>query len=101
VNDAVTPVIALFLGLGVWLAIVVGGVATARNKNRSPHWMWFGIHPVGALIVFIVLLCLKPLKECPQCLEKSKLHARVCPYCNSSFETYSAQRKAGAGTLGI
>lgn len=93
--EGLIPLLAVFILLGIWLALVVGGIATARNKNRSPHWMWFGLYPVGALIVFVVLLCLKPLKECPQCLEKSKSHARICPYCGYAFREIDATGQAG------
>jgi hypothetical protein len=47
--------------------------------------MWFGIHPMGALIVFIVMMALEPLKLCPQCARPSPPGARVCPYCAFTF----------------
>jgi len=78
---------------------VVIGIKTAIRKNRSPHWMWFGIYPIGALVMMIVFLCLDPLKTCPMCLRKSKVFARVCPYCNYNFSADEAARKPG--TLGI
>ncbi len=72
--------------LGAWVSLIVFGIKAAKKKNRSPHWMWFGIHPFGALIVFIVMMVLPPLKECPNCRERVKSHAKVCAYCQRPFE---------------
>lgn len=74
--------IAFFVGFVVlWVYPVVRGIDVAREKNYSPAWMWFGIHPVTGWITYSVLKNLAPLKECPQCAEKVKAHAKVCPYC--------------------
>jgi hypothetical protein len=42
----------IWIGLGIallgglfWLLPILLGVRTARQKGRSPHWMWFGLHP--------------------------------------------------------
>lgn len=77
-------VIGLFWVLPIWL-----GLRSARRKNRSGHWMWFGFHPIGGWITFAVLASLPPLRICPQCGEKSKSHAKVCPYCMPQFEVQS------------
>ena len=45
----------------VWFLPVRAGLRMARSKNRSPHWMWFGLHPVGAWIVYFLLARSKPL----------------------------------------
>ncbi len=71
--------------LGIWASLIVFGVKAAKKKHRSPHWMWFGVHPVGALIVFIVMMALEPLAVCPQCARPSPSAARLCPYCGYSF----------------
>ncbi len=68
-----------------WVLCVVFGIILAKRKNRSPHWMWFGLHPLGALIVWIVMLCVGPLKRCPDCRKKVEEVARVCPYCTHPF----------------
>lgn len=73
--------IGLFWILPIWL-----GLRAARKKNRSGHWMWFGCHPIGGWITFAVLVSLPPLRICPQCGEKSKSHAKICPYCMSKFD---------------
>jgi predicted nucleic acid-binding Zn ribbon protein len=67
--------------LGIWASLIVFGVKAAKKKHRSPHWMWFGIHPMGALIVFIVMMCLDPLQACPQCGKATPAGARLCPFC--------------------
>ena len=91
-NDSGSEVAAAFvvlfivlIFLGIWASLIVFGVKTAKKKHRSPHWMWFGVHPIGALIVFIVMMCLEPLTVCPQCARPSPPAARLCPYCGYSF----------------
>ena len=78
------------IAITIWILLIVFGIKAAKKKNRSPHWMWFGIHPFGALIVFIVMQVLPPLKECPNCRERVKAHAKVCPYCQRPFEAGGA-----------
>ncbi|MEM9335597.1 MAG: hypothetical protein AAGA33_12165 [Pseudomonadota bacterium] len=64
-----------------WIYPIAKGLEVARSKNYSPAWMWFGIHPIGAWIAYAVLQSVAPLLECPQCAEKVKSHAKICPYC--------------------
>ena len=82
---AIMAILFVLILLGAWISLVVFGIKAAIKKNRSPHWMWFGVHPIGALIVFIVMMCLEPLAVCPQCARPSPSAARLCPYCGYSF----------------
>ena len=75
----VVAVIALYIGL------IVLGVMIAIRKNRSPHWMWFAVHPLGLLITLIVMAALPALKKCPRCTQKLKSYARLCAYCGHDF----------------
>ena len=82
VAEVIGGIVGGLIALGLfWVLPIVGGLRAARRKNRSPHWMWFGIHPIGGFIAWGVLAAAKPLKECPKCAETLKVHARVCPYC--------------------
>jgi hypothetical protein len=48
----------LFAGLGlpiVWILPIVLGIRAARRKGISPHWMWFGVHPLGGWLAFLIL----------------------------------------------
>lgn len=74
----------MFLVLAAfWVTPIVLGVKVARKKSRSPHWMWFGVHPIGGWIALGVLTSVPHLKECPRCAEKIKAHANLCPYCRT------------------
>jgi hypothetical protein len=87
-GQATAIIVVLFIVLiflGIWASLIVFGVKAAKKKHRSPHWMWFGIHPVGALIAFIVMMCLDPLQVCPQCGRPVPSGARICPFCAYSF----------------
>jgi hypothetical protein len=64
-----------------WVIPIRLGLRQAREKDRSPEWMWFGIHPFSGWVMYFVLKSLPALKSCPNCTEKVKAHAKVCPYC--------------------
>src|SRR6266481_726127 len=71
--------------LTIYIGLIVLGVTIAKRKNRSPHWMWFAVHPLGLLITLIVMASLSPLKRCPQCAQTTQPQARLCPFCGYSF----------------
>lgn len=81
----IVAILFVLILLGAWAALVVFGIKAATKKNRSPHWMWFGVHPMGALIVFIVMMVIEPLKLCPQCARPTPTGAQVCPFCAHSL----------------
>jgi hypothetical protein len=74
--------IAVLLG---WVLPVLLGVCAAKRKNYSPRWMWFGIHPVLGWIACIVLLCLTPRVQCPNCGGYVMNYWRICPCCHVRF----------------
>lgn len=87
-EDVIPLVIMLVVGvvgLSIWIGLIVLGVNIAKRKNRSPHWMWFGIHPMGLLIVLIVMAALPPLRRCPNCGQASSQSARLCGFCGYDF----------------
>jgi len=87
-DEIVSLVIALAIGvavLAVYIGLIVLGVTIAKRKNRSPHWMWFAVHPLGLLITLIVMASLSPLQRCPQCAQTAQVHARLCGFCGYNF----------------
>lgn len=73
------------LFLTAWIAPIPLGLRAAKRNHRSPHWMWFGLHPITGWIAFLILRYLPPMKACAKCGENAKAHARVCPYCLTPF----------------
>ena len=78
---AIVAIFIVLILLGAWACLIIFGIKAAKKKGRSPQWMWFGIHPMGALIVFIVMMVIEPLKPCPQCARPTPTGAQVCPFC--------------------
>jgi len=87
-DEVISLIIALVIvviALAVYIGLIVLGVTMAKRKNRSPHWMWFAVHPLGLVITLIVMACLSPLKRCPQCAQTTQQHAHLCGMCGYNF----------------
>jgi len=84
-SDLSVGILIFLFVLALWVPPIILGVRAARRKNRSSHWMWFGVHPMMGWIAFAVLASLPALKECSHCAEKVKAHAKICPYCMTPF----------------
>lgn len=80
-SEDLTVVLIVFGTLIAWVAILVAGVRVAKKKNRSPHWMWFGIHPLPGLVALVVLLLVKPLARCPRCFGRLPAQEAICSAC--------------------
>ena len=87
-DQALTLIISLVI-LAVYAGLIILGVRLAKSKNRSPHWMWFAVHPIGLVVVLIVMACLSPLKRCPQCARTVHRDARLCSFCGFALTTNS------------
>jgi len=85
----VVGLVALVVVVTVYTGLIVLGVNIAKRKNRSPHWMWFAIHPLGLIITLIVMASLSPLKRCPNCAQTSPGQARLCGFCGYDYTTGS------------
>jgi len=97
-EDAVGLVFALVIMvavLAIYIGLIVLGVKIAIRKNRSPHWMWFAIHPVGLIITLIVMASLSPLKRCPQCGNTTPERARLCGFCGYNYEAAFMAQQPG------
>ncbi len=69
-----------------WILPIWMGLRFAKQRNRNPMWMWFGLIPVLGWIVCSVLYSLPPLKQCPQCGEMVLDSAQLCRFCRFQFE---------------
>jgi hypothetical protein len=41
--------------LALTITPVILGIKAAKRKGVSPHWMWFGLHPVGGWIAYLII----------------------------------------------
>ena len=84
--DTVTWVMLVVVGVLLLCVVPVFlGIREARQKNRSPHWMWACIYPLLAWIPYLVMRSLPALKQCPECGEKVNHTARICRFCHTHF----------------
>jgi ABC-type multidrug transport system permease subunit len=86
----VVGIVIFAVAAAIYIGLIVLGVSIAKRKNRSPHWFWFAVHPVGLIITLIVMACLSPLKRCPNCSQTTQQYARLCGFCGYSYETQGA-----------
>jgi hypothetical protein len=85
----------VFLAVG-WVLPIILGIQTAKQKNYSPHWMWFGIHPILGWVACIALLCMTPRIQCPNCGGYVTVNFRVCPYCHAGLDLQSSRAERPA-----
>jgi len=89
-DEVVALIVVLVISavvLTVYIGLIVLGVKMANRKNRSPHWFWFAVHPVGLLVTLIVMACLPSLRRCPNCQNASNAQQRLCGFCGFDFAT--------------
>jgi hypothetical protein len=70
----------------LWVPPIFLGIRAAKQKNRSAHWLWFGIYPAGALITWMIIELSAALKICPICRGKTNAHSKFCPHCSQPLE---------------
>jgi hypothetical protein len=79
--------------LASWIVSVVLGVKWAKRNGVSPHWMWFGLHPLGAWIAFPIIRWGSEISQVGNTAVKWVVGKVACPSCgkftpiNSTFCT--------------
>ena len=77
----------------LWVVPIYFGRRNLIRKGYSPHWMWFGIHPVFGYIALIASAVIKPRKECLKCGGIIAENFRICPHCgNTEFKMAGGAR---------
>jgi predicted RNA-binding Zn-ribbon protein involved in translation (DUF1610 family) len=115
--NTVLAILAMVVVLGLlWVLPIVGGLRCAKRNSISPHWMWFGIHPLGGWIAFAVICSAKTERvgdalvrwssgkiscyscgkfnsinnaHCAKC--RAKIIKPICPRCKSDSTRYVSQ----------
>lgn len=90
VSDSLLPLLLILVFLALWILPIVLGIKAARQRNRSPHWMWFGLHPVTGWGAFILLSILPHLRLCTSCGSKAPANAQFCPHCSTALQAARA-----------
>jgi hypothetical protein len=73
----------------LWLLPIGLGIPLAKKRGHSPHWMWFGVYPMGGWIVLIVFYFIQSSKTCQNCQQRSRSDAGFCPKCGQQFPVES------------
>ena len=90
-------IISACIAIVFWGGPIVVGIAMFRKKGYSPHWMWFGVHPIGAWIACFVSFCLSHRRRCRNCGGFVRSNFRLCPYCGGQdFPLYGVDEISDA-----
>jgi len=74
------------LALVVWVLPVVLGIRAAQRKGLSPHWMWFGLHPLGGWVTWAILqFGIPPRATCARCGKEAAREANFCARCGNAL----------------
>jgi hypothetical protein len=76
------------LGVVLWILPVALGIRVAQRKGYSPHWMWFGVHPIGGWVAFIVMASLEQKTQCRNCGGYIGSNFKICPYCHENVPRF-------------
>jgi len=85
--------------LASWIVCVVLGVKWAKRNGVSPHWMWFGLHPLGAWLAFPIIRWGSEISNlgnvtvkwvagkvaCPSCGKFNPINNAFCANCGKAI----------------
>lgn len=71
----------LLSAIPLWIIPIRAGVKLAQAKGLSPHWMWFGVHPLGGWIAYTVLRKVDGSAPCLACGGSFPEISAHCPNC--------------------
>jgi len=54
IPDELVPFVVIGV-LALTITPVILGIKAAKRKGISPHWMWFGLHPIGGWIAYLII----------------------------------------------
>ncbi|MGD0580628.1 MAG: HEAT repeat domain-containing protein, partial [Bryobacteraceae bacterium] len=78
----------MLLILAVCIVPVLLGIQAAQRKGVSPHWMWFGLNPLGGWLAYLIIRYGVRSKLRPAAGSRSSLIARddvvICGHCNQA-----------------
>jgi ssDNA-binding Zn-finger/Zn-ribbon topoisomerase 1 len=99
--DAMLGLVAMALLTGAWIVPIVLGLKAACEKGVSPHWMWFGLHPVGGWIAFAIIRRGVTRIPCPSCMKLVPATGGFCPHCSATLANWvpSENRIRASGVL--
>lgn len=86
VGAAIGGLLGFVIVVALWVPPIVLGVRWARRKGISPHWMWFGVHPLTGWIAFWVIRYRAVSRVCRSCAKSVPATAKFCPHCQASQE---------------
>jgi len=92
---AILTILGMVAFFAAWIVPVILGVKWAKRNGVSPHWMWFGLHPLGAWIAFPIIRWGSEISKvngtaikwvtgkvaCPSCGKFNPMNNAFCAQC--------------------
>jgi hypothetical protein len=89
-------ILGLALIVALWVPPIMLGIKWARRKGLSPHWMWFGVHPLTGWIAFwMIRYKVTPRRACGSCGSFVPSNARFCPNCKAELSAATVTTSDG------
>jgi len=76
-------ILIIFFVVDLLLALLAYKEAEKRGRDK---YQWAILVLLLGLIPLIVLLCLSPETQCPDCKKKVPKDAKLCAYCGKKFK---------------
>jgi len=78
------PIVAIILAI---LAAIVYKDRIEKGDDPSTAFLWalLAFFAIG-LIIYLFVVILSPVKQCPKCKKPVPQDAKVCPYCRQNIE---------------
>jgi len=99
VGALVGGLIGLALMVFIWIYPIHRGIKVAKVKGLSPHWMWFGVHPLGGWIAFLIIRFGVKRLPCPTCGAPMKPALRFCPNCGQPVSSAASPHAVAPGPV--
>jgi len=96
--EAILGILITVAFFASWIIPIVLGVKWAKRNGVSPHWMWFGLHPLGAWIAFPIIRWGSEISRvngnavkwvtgkvaCPSCGKFNPINNTFCATCRKA-----------------
>lgn len=72
----------------IWILSAVLAGIVIKQKNYSPHWLWFSLYPGAGFLLCLIFACIPVKKFCTHCGRKINKEYTFCPVCGAPVSDF-------------